>query len=378
MVDYIKLFDKIIEFINWDTLKHTAFKLNTDNKVSKFFTKDHLKSMIYHHISQKDSLRDLSFGISMSSKLKETVASVSLSTLSSHNNKRNYEVFLPVLYELINKVLSTGSVNESLKRFGSIKLIDSTTISMSLNLYQWALFRSTKAGVKIHTRFDLNKGIPDAFVVTNAVEHDKTAMDSLIDSRHCIYVFDKGYLDYEKFDQYTKDEKYFVTRLKHNAVVTEVEDLKISYSYERLLDVGTKIICDKIVKLGSKYTYQTKQEYRLIKIVDKTGKELTFITNIDDLLSEEITFLYKKRWEIELFFKWIKQNLKFKTFVGRSLNSVMIQIITGIMTFAVFKLIEPFIQTKTTLIEIKRAIKANLFEIYESDKFNWSYIFNSS
>ncbi|MGV7067232.1 transposase, partial [Bacillus velezensis] len=127
-----------------------------------------------------------------------------------------------------------------------------------------------------------------------------------------------------------------------------------------------------------KYTYQTKQEYRLIKIVDKTGKELTFITNIDDLLSEEIAFLYKKRWEIELFFKWIKQNLKFKTFVGRSLNSVMIQIITGIMTFAVFKLIEPFIQTKTTLIEIKRAIKANLFEIYEADKFNWSYIFNSS
>ena len=378
MVDYIKLFDKIIEFINWDTLKHTAFKLNTDNKVSKFFTKDHLKSMIYHHISQKDSLRDLSFGISMSSKLKETVASVSLSTLSYHNNKRNYEVFLPVLNELINKVLNTCSVNESLKRFGSIKLIDSTTISMSLNLYQWALFRSTKAGIKIHTRFDLNKGVPDAFVVTNAVEHDKTAMDSLINSKHCIYVFDKGYLDYEKFDQYAEDEKYFVTRLKHNAVVTEVKDLKISYSYERLLDVGTRIICDKIVKLGSKYTYQTKQEYRLIKIIDKTGKELTFVTNIDDLFSEEIAFLYKKRWEIELFFKWIKQNLKFKTFVGRSLNAVMIQIITGIMTFAIFKLIEPLVETKIALIQIKRAIKVNLFEIYEPDQFNWSYIFNSS
>ncbi|UYZ34252.1 IS4 family transposase [Clostridium beijerinckii] len=378
MVDYIKLFDKIIEFINWDTLKHTAFKLNTDNKVSKFFTKDHLKSMNYHHISQKDSLRDLSFGISISTKLKETVASVSLSTLSYHNNKRNYEVFLTVLNELINKVLNTGPVNESLKRFGSIKLIDSTTISMSLNLYQWALFRSTKSGIKIHTRFDLNKGVPDAFVVTNAVEHDKTAMDSLIDSKHCIYVFDKGYLDYEKFDQYAEDEKYFVTRLKHNAVVIEVKDLKISHSYERLLDVGTRIICDKIVKLGSKYTYQTKQEYRLIKIIDKTSKELTFVTNIDDLFSEEIAFLYKKRWEIELFFKWIKQNLKFKTFVGRSLNAVMIQIITGIMTFAILKLIEPLVETKIALIQIKRAVKANLFEIYEPDQFNWSYIFNSS
>jgi hypothetical protein len=102
-------------------LKHAVFKLNTDNKISKFFTKDHLKSMIYHHISQKDSLRDLSFGICMSSKLKATVASISLSTLSYHNNKRNYEVFLPVLNELINEVLNTGSVNESLKLFSSIK-----------------------------------------------------------------------------------------------------------------------------------------------------------------------------------------------------------------------------------------------------------------
>lgn len=99
-------------------------------------------------------------------------------------------MLLPVLTELINKVLNTGSLNESLKRFGSIKLIDSTTISMSLNLYQWALFRSTKAGIKIHTKFDLNKDILDAFVVTNVVEHDKTAMDSLIDTKHCIYVFD--------------------------------------------------------------------------------------------------------------------------------------------------------------------------------------------
>lgn len=167
----------------------------------------------------------------MSSKLKATVASVSLSILSCHNNKRNYKVFLPVLNELINKVLNTGSANESLKRFDSIKLIDySTTISMSLN-------RSTKVGIKVHTRFDLNKGIHDTFVVANAVEHDKTEIYSLIDNKHCIYVFDKGHLDYKKIDQYTKGEKYFITRLKNNAVVTEIKNLKISHSYERLLNV---------------------------------------------------------------------------------------------------------------------------------------------
>ncbi|WP_275051655.1 transposase [Clostridium manihotivorum] len=133
----------------------------------------------------------------MSKKLKTIIVSVSLGTLSHHNNKRNFEVFLPILTELINKAVNIGSVNESLKRFGPVKLIDSTTISMSLNLYHWALFRSTKAGVKIHTRFDLNNGLPDAFVVTNAVEHDKTTMDSLMDTKHCIYVFDKAYSDYK-------------------------------------------------------------------------------------------------------------------------------------------------------------------------------------
>ncbi|WP_238475910.1 IS4 family transposase [Clostridium manihotivorum] len=249
---------------------------------------------------------------------------------------------------------------------------------MSLNLYQWALFRSTKAGVKIHTRFDLNKGIPDAFVVTNAASHDKTVMDSLVDTKHCIYVFDKAYNDYVKFDQYTKDEKYFVTRLKDNAVVTEIKDLRISRSDNRLLDLGTQILCDKVVKLGSVYTYQTKETYRLIKILDKTGKVLTFITNIDELFSEEIAWLYKKRWEIEIFFKWIKQNLKFKTFIGHSLNAIMIQIITGIMTFSIFKIIETSIQIKTSLIDIKRAIENNLFEIYEAHEFKWLDIFNSS
>ncbi|QAA30504.1 DUF4372 domain-containing protein [Clostridium manihotivorum] len=110
MVDYIKLFDKIIELINWNTLKHSVVKLNTDNKVSKFFTTGHLKSMIYYHLCQKDSLRDLSSSIGMSKNLKPIVASVSLSTLSYHNNRRSYEVFLPVLTELINKALNIGSL----------------------------------------------------------------------------------------------------------------------------------------------------------------------------------------------------------------------------------------------------------------------------
>ncbi len=375
MVDYIRLFDKFIELIDWKTLQYSAFKLNTDYKVSKFFTHEHLKTMIYYHLQQKDSLREIRDCTSLSPRLKEIVKSVSLSTLSHHNKNRNFEVFLPVLNELIARALNTGSMHEIFKKFGPVKLIDSTTISMCLTFYNWALFRSTKAGLKIHTRFDLNMGIPDAFAVTNASASDRSKMDELITQKHCTYVFDKGYNDYERFDHYTQEEKYFVTRLKDNAITKEIRELKVSYSEEKLLDTGTKIIYDKVVKLGSTYTYQTKQEYRIIKIVDSKGKELIFVTNIEDLLSEEIAWLYKKRWQIELFFKWIKQNLKFKDMLGHSLNAVMIQIITGIMTFVMLKIIEQLVPKGYGFIEIIRAIRTNFLEIYDKTTFSWKILF---
>jgi len=127
--------------------------------------------------------------------------------------------------------------------------------------------------------------------------------------------------------------------------------------------------------LGSTYTYQTKQEYRIIKIVDSKGKELIFVTNIEDLLSEEIAWLYKKRWQIELFFKWIKQNLKFKDMLGHSLNAVMIQIITGIMTFVMLKIIEQLVPKGYGFIEIIRAIRTNFLEIYDKTTFSWKILF---
>lgn len=378
MVDYIKLFEKFIELINWKTLQYSSFKLNTDHKISKFFTSDHLKTMIYYHIGQKDGLRDTNDCSCMSLRLKEIVKRVSLSTLSHHNKNRNFEVFLPVMNELINKALNTVSVNETLKKFGPIKLIDSTTISMCLTFYEWALFRKTKAGVKIHTKIDLNRGIPECFVVTNAADHDRTQMDELISQKHCTYVFDKGYVDYKKFDQFTTEEKYFITRIKDNSIIETIKELKPTYSEKTLLDTGTQIIFDKIVKLGNLATYQTKEEFRLIKIIDSGGKELTFVTNVDELLSEEIAWLYKKRWEIELFFKWIKQNLKFKTLIGHSLNAVMIQIITGIMTFVMLKLVEAMLPIGFKILDIKRAIKTNLLEEFVETNFSWSMIFNST
>jgi len=373
MDDYITLFHKFIDFINWETLQYSTFKLNTDFKVSKFFTKDHLESMIYFHIAEHKGLRDLKDSVSLSPRLKHLVKSVSLGTLSNHNNKRNYEVFMPVMIELISKAFNSIPMKESFKKFGPIKLIDFTTISMCLTFYKWALFRKKKAGVKMHLKFDLNKGLPECFIVTNAKNHDKTKMEELMNEKNCIYIFDKAYVDYKKFDRFTSQDKYFVTRLKDNAVVNKIEDLKVTYAETKLLDDKTKIISDQVAQLGSADTYKTKKHYRVIKIIDSKDKELVFVINIFDLSSEEIAWLYKKRWEIELFFKWIKQNLKFKTPIGHSLNAIMIQIITGIMTFVMLKLVEKSVSTAYGLLQIKRKIKHCLNDSINSCSFEWNY-----
>ncbi len=138
------------------------------------------------------------------------------------------------------------------------------------------------------------------------------------------------------------------------------------------MDNGVKIIYDKIVFLGNEYINKTKKQYRIIKIIDTKGKELIFVTNIFNLSSEEIAFLYKKRWEIELFFKWIKQHLKIKKFIGYSLNAVMNQIITGIIAFIMLQLIQQTTKTSYGLLKIKRLIKHSITKLVNTTTFRWN------
>lgn len=150
------------------------------------------------------------------------------------------------------------------KKFGAVKLIDLTTISMCIKFYQWALFRKNKANIKIHTKFDLTKGISEYFIVSNAQEHDRTKMKSLMKEKNCTYIFDKGYVDYRKFDEFTLDTKYSVTRLKDNAVINEIKELQITYTESKLLDNKTQILYDKVVQLASEYSNKIKKSMKII------------------------------------------------------------------------------------------------------------------
>jgi hypothetical protein len=367
MDNYITIFEKLLDIINWDTLKISTYKLDIDYNIAS----NHLKTLLYFHLAKLDSLRDIHDFMQSDSILKESIKSVSLGMLSKYNNNIDYNVYIPVLNELISNALKELPVSEKLKKFGTIKLIDSSTITMGKTYFEWAEFRSTKAGIKLHTKFSLDKGIPELIVVSNAKSHDKIKMKELITEDNCIYIFDKGYVDYKIFDEFSSKGTRFITRLKDNAAITEVTNLEVTYSETTLLDDSINIIQDVICYLGTKDINITEKQYRVISVIDSDGKILTFVTNIFEYTSEEIAWLYKKRWEIELFFKWIKQNLKIKRFIGCSLNAVMMQVISAIITFIILKLIQEITKTPFGLLKIKRLIKHSLTKLVLNSSFSW-------
>ena len=378
MNNYITLFEKFIGLVDWKLLQACAVKYNTDFKTRSFFTHEHLASMIYFHVCEHDSLRHLNQSIQ--DNLSHILPSVSNSTFSHHNNNRDYKVFIPVLEKLIKTALQTLTRDERLAKLGTIKMIDSTTVSMCLTFFEWAKFRGTKSGFKMHTSLDGATGIPDRIIFSNAACHDRTKMDELVTDSETIYICDKGYIDYERFDKYTTRGIYFISRLKDNAKITVTEELSITYSTEKdgLLPKGSTIIFDKKVRLGSESINQTKKTYRIVKIIDSTGKELTFVTNVRQFTSEEIVWLYKRRWDIELFFKWIKQHCKIKSLIGHSENAVRLQMITGIITYLLFRLTWDVVPQAKSLIILKRKIENLLLKQVHMHESYGQLLFNSS
>lgn len=366
--NYTLVFQKLIDLIDWNILKIFAYKLNIDY----LLIENHLKSLIYFHIAELDSLRDINDFMKSPSELKQLIKGVSLGSLSNYNNKINYEVLLPTMNDIILKALISIPVSQRIRKFGSVKLIDSTTIGMGITYFNWAKFKSTKAGIKMHTKFDLGKSVPETIIITNAKVHDKNKLGELMSKENCIYIYDRAYIDYEQSDYYTKTNRFFISRLKKSAIIDEVETLDITRCTEKLLDDNIKIIYDKVIYLGKEISYKTTEKYRIIKVLDKDNNELVFITNIFYLSTEEIAWLYKKRWEIELFFKWIKQKLKIKKFIGNSLNAVMMQIISAIITFIILRLIQNEVNSAYGLTTIKRKIKHCLTKKVNLKEFSWA------
>jgi len=218
------------------------------------------------------------------------------------------EFFQHIFLDLVTQIHEKTHFEQRRIITTPLKIIDSSTLPLNLKNHRWAEFRKTKSGVKLHLRLVyLEKGCsyPDKAVLTNAKEHDRGQLEILVDDKECMYVFDRGYLDYERFDCMTDDGFFFVSRLRKNAVTRVVESFEVSEQ--------SSVLSDEMILIGNTQN-RAENVFRRIEILDPTGKELYLMTNRFDLSADEIAELYKSHWAIELFFKWMKQHLNIKKF----------------------------------------------------------------
>lgn len=312
-----------------------------------------LKLFVFAQLNEIESLRAVSETLFSDDLQKATdLDSISFSQLGRRLNQVPTEVFQELFLGLVSQIHEKSQYEQRLKTTTPLKIIDSSTLPLNLNNHKWAEFRKTKSGIKLHLRLVyLEKGCsyPDKVVLTNAKEHDRGQLEVLVDDKECMYVFDRGYLDYERFDLMTDDGYFFVSRLRKNAVILVVEQ------FERPKD--PLVSSDEMVLIGTTQN-RTENFFRLIKVFDTKGNELHLITNRFDLSADEIAELYKSRWAIELFFKWLKQHLNIKKFYAQSEQGVHNQVYIAIIVYCLHVLAQLNTNSTRTYLQISRLLKA--------------------
>ena len=258
-----------------------AYHLNYYTK--KLHIASFLKLLLFAQLNEMESLRAISDTL-FSDKLQKAIGleSISFSQLGRRLNQVPTDVFQKIFLDLVSQIHEKTHFNQRRKITTPLKIIDSSTLPLNLNNHQWAKFRKTKSGIKLHLRLvylDKNCSYPDKAVLTNAVEHDRGQLEVLVDDKECMYVFDRGYLDYERFDRMTDDGYFFVSRLRSNAVFRELK------SFE--LPENSSVLSDKMILIGTTQN-RTENAFRRLKVLDTKGNELILVTNRFDLNANEL------------------------------------------------------------------------------------------
>jgi len=336
---------QVLDLIPAFILRNSILKYQSDKGCHKYKTYDQLVALSFGQLGKCYTLSDISCGLSISSTfmtdlgLKQNPVK---STMSDGNKNRDYRVFEDVYYRLLKHYEQTLSdkrdraVIEEIKN-ETIKLIDSTTVSLCLNLFDWAKFRTAKGGLKIHTVWDDTLGLPDYINITDAKVHDSKGLMSQIFAKGTIVVEDRAYFNFELFKKRIDAKNIFVTRLKNNILYESIEELDLPD------DRDQNILKDEVIKFTSKEAIKSGLEGQIFRLVtvykEDENKVIHLITNQIDWQAITIADLYKKRWDIEIFFKLMKQNLQIKTFLGTSQNAVKSQIYVAMIVFLLLELI---------------------------------------
>lgn len=354
------LFAQIMDFLPWKTFHRIVARHSGDKGVRSLTCAEQFRAMAFAQLTYRESLRDIEACLlAQAAKLyhmgfREPVAR---STLADANESRDWRIWESFAGRLITQARELYlSEDLGLDLSNTVYALDSTTIDLCLSVFPWAHFRTTKAAVKMHTLLDLKGSIPSFIHVSDGKLHDVHALDLLELEAGAIYVMDRGYVDFARLHALHLAGAFFVTRAKSNMNWHRV--------YSMPTDRTTGIICDQRIALDGFYTQQDyPAQLRRVRFNDpETGKTLVFLTNQMTLPATTICALYKNRWQVELFFKWIKQHLRIKRFFGTSENAVKTQIWIAVSVYVLVAIIKKKLQLDASLYTLLQILSVTLFE----------------
>src|ERR1700674_5235135 len=354
------LFAQLMDFLPWSTFDRIVARYNGNRAVRTFPCAAQYQVMAFAQITYRESLRDIEVCLSaQSAKLYHMGlrGPIRRSTLADANEIRDWRIYAEFGQRLIaqaRRLYAADDLDVDLP--STVYALDSTTIDLCLSMFPWAHFRSTKAAVKMHTLLDLRGNIPSFIHISNGKLHDVHALDMLLPEPGAIYVMDRGYVDFARLHVLHEVGAFFVTRAKSNMDAHRV--------YSAPVDRTTGIICDQTIALDGHYTSQHYPEHlRRIRLRDtETGKTLVFLTNQFGLPAATICALYKSRWQVELFFKWIKQHLRIKRFFGASENARKTQIWIAVSVYVLVAIVKKRLALDASLYTLLQILSVTLFE----------------
>jgi hypothetical protein len=355
------IFSQVIGLISHKQFQTLVQRYRGDHKVKDFSCWKQYLCMAFGQLTHRESLSDTMLCLKANAdKLYHLGIGhvVAKSTLSTANENRSYLIYYDLSMLLIQqaKQLYLGDSDLEVELDNNVFAIDATTIDLCLSTFYWATFRSTKGGIKLHTQLDLKTSIPEFIYFSTASVHDVNALDFISFEANSFYIMDRGYVDYKRLYKIDCCEAFYITRAKDNMKCRRVKSYPCNKS--------DGVLCDQSVLLNNYYAAKDyPKKIRRIKFYDsESGKTFVFLTNNFHLKATEVAQLYKHRWKIELFFKWIKQHLKIKSFWGQSENAVKTQVWIAVSVYALVAIAKKQFRLQQSLYEILQILSISIFE----------------
>ena len=351
---------QLLSYLPRHTFRQCVRKYRGNHKVKNFSCWEQFICMSFAQLTYRESLRDIEICLrSYQKKLYHSglQSKVAKSTLADANERRDwriYEEFAHKLIPIAQELYKNESIGFELDE--TVYALDSTTIDLCLSLFPWAHFRKTKSAIKLHTLLDIRTQIPTFIHITEGSVHDVNILDKLIIEPKAIYLMDRGYIDFSKLFKVNQQAAFFIIRAKKNLAFRRL--------YSHKIDKGTGLKCDQTITFkNQKQRKAYPEKLRRIKYTDQDAKtNFTFLTNCFELEADTIQKLYKKRWQIELFFKWIKQNLRIKSFYGHSKNAVKTQIWIAITVYILVAIVKKRLKVEKSLYSFLQILSVGMFD----------------